>query len=646
MKIFGIDLITGSVRSRTVQPRYALIISEDGIVSKEMTVSLHRLIQLVRRFQPDILAVDSVQEVAPHTPDIYRFLEQLPSRTRFVAVTGGERQTGLVQIASRFNITFDRFDPFAEARAIALVAYFGAGVEVVAFEKETEIAVTRNRSPGKGGWSQNRYARKIHGNVLRYAREVEHGLQTKGIQYWKKEYKAFGGVSRVIFHVREQRDQIPVSSSRGGDVQVRLSGKRLERIQYRPLSVRPKYLIVGIDPGTTIGIAVLDLNGELIRLHSSRQMTMADVIELLWSLGKPVVIASDVVPMPFTVEKIRRAFQAVPHTPRQDISVETKYELAGKFPYGNDHERDALTAALEAYRFWKHKFSIILRRAPPGVDLDEVKAGIIRGQSLEQILSAGKDTRIKTEEKKPEIILDSSDERVRILDGKVKDLRELVADLQKETEELKRQNRRLLGRISALKAERESGINKEPEIIRRDQIIANLKVRLRHEERNNKKLQRRLKRIKETKEEGRPLGTRMMKVLPDLSRESVRLLSDRMGIQAGDVLYVTSLSSWGKGIIHEITKYGIYAVVINEKIVESISHELRDVFYQEELPLVCSRDLQVQVKGEIGSCDEERLEDAIETWNDELAEFRRGKGEEMLNGLMKEYLAERERHGR
>ena len=257
MLIFGIDLITGSVRSRTVQPKYALVITKDGKIVRELAVSQHRLVRLVHREQPGILAVDSVQELAPHTQDLYRFLELLPSKTMFVVVTGGDRQIGLIQVAARYNISFDRFDPFAEARAIAQVAYHGAGVQVLAFEKETEITVTRNRSPGKGGWSQNRYARKIHGNVLRYARDIEQELQGRGLPYWKKEYKAFGGVSRVTFHVREIRDQIPVTSSRGGDVQIRLSGKRLERIQYRPVSARPKYLIVGIDPGTTIGVDAL-----------------------------------------------------------------------------------------------------------------------------------------------------------------------------------------------------------------------------------------------------------------------------------------------------------------------------------------------------------------------------------------------------
>lgn len=163
-----------------------------------------------------------------------------------------------------------------------------------------------------------------------------------------------------------------------------------------------------------MGIAALDLEGDLVRLHSSRQMSMADVIAMLYSVGRPVVVASDVTPIPFSVEKIRRAFQATAHIPRQEISVETKYELAGRFSYGNDHERDALTAAIEAWKFWNHKFLNISKRVPSGVDLDEIKVGIIRGLSLEQILEKLRAVPEKTEEKRPDLPIEVSDERVRI----------------------------------------------------------------------------------------------------------------------------------------------------------------------------------------------------------------------------------------
>ncbi len=646
MKVFGIDIITGSVRSRTVAPKYALITVVDKTIVREESVSLFRLIRLIYRERPDILAVDSIQEIAPHTQDLYRFIEQLPPQTRLVSVTGGDKQTGLIQIASRFNITFNRFDPYAEARAIALVAAHGTGVEVVAFEKETEIVVSRNRSPGKGGWSQNRYARKIHGNVLTYAREIEQELQQSGLNFWKKEFKAFGGVSRVVFHVREKREDVRVPSSRGGDVQVRISGKRLERIQFKPLSTRPRYLIVGIDPGTTVGIAALDLNGEIIQVHSSRQMSMGDVIEFLYTIGKPVIIASDVSPMPFSVEKIRRAFQAVAYTPKQDISVETKYDLAGVYKYANDHERDALTAAIEASRFWKHKFANVFKRVPHGVDMDEIRAGIIRGNSLEHILDALRQEKRTSEPKRPEITLDASDDRVRVLDGQLKDLRALFGELQTELEKVKGENKRLKGEIKSLKKARTDQVNADPEVAKRDLIIQNLKKRLRSEEKNNKKLHRRLQQMKAVDAGGEDPGALVVKVLADLSRDVIRTVSDHIGLKEGDILFVRSPGTWGKNSIHDLAQAGIAGIIVGGREAEQIPDELRELALTLELPILPGKALPIDIKGEWGYGSEEAFDKALSIWQDSLEEYRKGKQEEMIEDIFKEYRAERERQVR
>ncbi len=212
--------------------------------------------------------------------------------------------------------------------------------------------------------------------------------------------------SRVAFRVFAVRDQIPVPTYRGADVQVRISGKRLDRIRFRPLTGRPRYLIVGIDPGTTTASAAIDLDGNLLQsaaidldgnllhLASSRQMNMSDVIESLYKVGKPLIIASDVHEMPFSVEKIRRAFSAIAFTPRQDMGVDAKVEITAPFRYANDHERDALSAALEAFRHYRNKFQNLAKRVPPGHDLDEVRARVIRGQALEQVLG---DLKVKAE---------------------------------------------------------------------------------------------------------------------------------------------------------------------------------------------------------------------------------------------------------
>src|SRR5512136_1611316 len=450
IRVFGIDIIKGSVRSRSRRPMYALVRMEGQIIESESEVSMFRLFRMLNEEQPDILAVDSLQEIAVDQHDLFFFLQGLPPKTRLVQVTGGERKETLGKVAARFNISFNRFDPFAEARTTAQVASLGAGAEVIAFVNESEVVVSRHRSPGKGGWSQNRYVRKIHGAVQLKAREIEMDLVAAGLRYEKKMTRAFGGCSRVAFRVFAKRDQVPVSTYRGADVQVRISGKRLERIRYRPLSAKPRYLIVGIDPGTTTAVAALDLDGHLLHLASSRQMNMGGVVESLYRVGKPLIVASDEQEMPYSVEKVRRAFSAVAYTPKQDVSVETKIELTSAFSYTNDHERDALSAALDAYRQYRHKFQNLLKRVPPGHDLDEVRARVIRGQSLDSVLGE-----MKVPARQPEaaeavrVPADSGrhDERVRVLDGMVKRLRTFVAELQEEVKGKEYEIHRLQARI-------------------------------------------------------------------------------------------------------------------------------------------------------------------------------------------------------
>ena len=175
-------MIRGSVRSRSRRPSYAFVLLEDGEIVEETEVTLHRLLRRLAEERPEVLAVDSLQELAADQHEVYALLQAMPTGTRLVQVTGGERTESLAQVAGRYNIRFNRLNPYDEARTIARVAALGAGAEVIAFENTTEVAVTRSRSPGRGGWSQNRYVRKIHGAVQRKAREIEAELAAAGVR--------------------------------------------------------------------------------------------------------------------------------------------------------------------------------------------------------------------------------------------------------------------------------------------------------------------------------------------------------------------------------------------------------------------------------------------------------------------------------
>ncbi len=642
VKVFGIDIIKGSVRSRSRRPMYALVRMEGQIIESEGEVSMFRLFRLLNEEQPDILAVDSLQEISVDQRDLFFFLQALPPQTRLVQVTGGERKETLGKVAARYNISFNRFDPFAEARTAAHVASLGAGAEVIAFENESEVVVSRHRSLGKGGWSQNRYVRKIHGAVQLKGREIEMALVAAGLRYEKKETRAFGGCSRVAFRVFTTRDQVPVSTYRGSDVQVRISGKRLERIRFRPLSGKPRYLIVGIDPGTTTAVAALDLDGNLLHLASSRQMNMGDVVESLYRVGKPLIIASDVQEMPYSVEKIRRAFSAVAYTPKQDVSVETKIELTTAFPYGNDHERDALSAALDAYRQYRHKFQNLLKRIPPGHDLDEVRARVIRGQSLDQVIGDMNAIIPEPPVNAPSAPVEvKHDEKARVLDGMVKRLRLFVGELQEEVKEKDYEIQRLQARLRKIHSSRDAQLAKDTVVIKKDAIIQSLKKRLRSEERHTRNLSRRLVRIRQFAELSMDGEVVPVKVMDTLTKEGLRRLTEDVGIQEGDIIYVTRLDGWGRSVVKDLAGIRIRAVVTSAAVFEESDPQMLPVFRELGVPLLSDKEAGVQIRGKRGLSGKETFEAALIRWQEMQAQHEREKKSEMIEHIFKEYKSER-----
>jgi predicted RNase H-like nuclease (RuvC/YqgF family) len=642
VKVYGIDIIKGSVRSRSRRPLYALVRMKDETIVNETEVTGFRLFRVLNEEKPDILAVDSLQEIASDQHDLYAFLQALPPSVRLVQVTGGERKESLGKVASRFNISFNRFDPFDEARTIARVASLGAGAEVIAFENISEIVVSRHRSPGKGGWSQNRYVRKIHGAVQQKAREIEMSLVAAGLRYQKKETRAFGGNSRVAFEVFSSRDQIPVGASRGADVQVRVTGRRLERIRFRPLSGKPRYLIVGIDPGTTTAVAALDLEGNLRYLGSSRQMTMSDVIEAIYKAGKPLVIASDVHDMPFSVEKIRRAFNGVAFSPRQDMSIEAKLELTADFSYQNDHERDALAAALEAFRNYRNKFQNLLRRVPPGHDLDDVRAGIVRGQALEQVLSDLKGKVVVERPESPKIEVPSPvDERIRILDGTVKRLKSIVQELQEELQKKDHEIIRLQMRVKRVRSRQDEKMRKDNELAKREAVIGSLKRRIRREEKTSRKLRKQVQAMKvhgEAEPEGEVVP---VKILTSLTREGVKVLADEFGIREGDILYVPRIDVWGANAARELVQLGIESLVVKTGDSSRIDPHLEAVFREAGIPLLASGDMEVVMIGGIAYISRDDLDSALRIWEERQKEYERAKKESLLEDIFREYRTER-----
>ncbi|MEM7826556.1 MAG: DUF460 domain-containing protein [Candidatus Aenigmatarchaeota archaeon] len=59
-----------------------------------------------------------------------------------------------------------------------------------------------------------------------------------------------------------------------------------------------KNLIVGIDLGKTVGIAIIDTKGNIVDLSSLKEVKKSEIINHLMKFGDVLLIASDVNPLP------------------------------------------------------------------------------------------------------------------------------------------------------------------------------------------------------------------------------------------------------------------------------------------------------------------------------------------------------------
>ncbi len=109
-------------------------------------------------------------------------------------------------------------------------------------------------------------------------------------------------------------------------------------------------LIAGIDPGTTVGWAVLNLNGSVVGVGSQKEFDRDSLVAKFMSFGKIIIVGSDKFKIPSFVQETATKLGAVAVGPSQDLRIDEKRHMADSFSFGNTHEMDALASAQVAIR--------------------------------------------------------------------------------------------------------------------------------------------------------------------------------------------------------------------------------------------------------------------------------------------------------
>ncbi|MFH0711245.1 MAG: DUF460 domain-containing protein [Candidatus Aenigmatarchaeota archaeon] len=212
-------------------------------------------------------------------------------------------------------------------------------------------------------------------------------------------------------------------------------------------------IIVGLDPGITFGLAVLDTDRKLISLLSRRDMQRKDIINEIDLVGRPIIIACDVNPAPDSVDKIAATFGSKLFIPDTDLSVDEKVELTREFEIKDKHQQDALASAIKAYRTYSKVIERVKKRLEETGQTEMFPEVVIRmlregNESIADTISKILNERKKPVEEKVEVkkimtsqelqnLVDKLQRRIAQKDSALVMMKQHSESLIKEMEELK-----------------------------------------------------------------------------------------------------------------------------------------------------------------------------------------------------------------
>ncbi len=644
--VFGVDVQSGDVRGDA--PSYALVVLDGDSVERDV-VSYRKLRRRIESDRPALVATDNMYELAEDKNDLVRFLDWLPAGTRLVQVTGANQPEPLSRVASRHGVPYGK-QPMKEAEAAARLAAGNVGQEVTAFTDTTELKVSRGRSTGGGGgWSEDRYTRRIHGSVRRRTREVASTLDEAGLDYERDATEKYGGLSNAVFTIEGRPEDIPVSSERSGDVRVEIERVRRDGIEFRPLAKRRDRVLVGIDPGTTTAAAVVGLDGTVLDVLSTRTADTAAVIEWIIERGRPILVAADVTPMPETVEKIRRSFDAAAWVPDRDLPVDVKKHRTREEGYDNDHERDAIAAALGAYDAHADQFERIAAKVPPRQDLGAVVERVVTDEeSVEAVLSDLADDESEDADESDHVEHEPSPEqrRIRQLEGQVEQLQEHVDRLEADLEERDEQIEEYEQQLSEARREERQRARERREVSRLERDNERLERELDEERERVSELEGKLERLKTlwkldhsdfaaVSEER--AGLVPVKIVEQFTTDSIETAHERFGLAEDDIILLRDASGAGRSTANRLAEVEPRLVLRNGQLSEMAD----SVLFDSDVPVAPADLVTVQEVDELAVARESEVEAAIADWEQRANERERQQSSEMVDRLISEHRADR-----
>jgi len=684
-KIIGIDILAGTSSqklSAISSNRFAVIVMEgEKIIETDDTISMKELIQLCKTYEPEFLGVDNIFELESNSAKIIQFCSQLPPETKIIQVTGAPPDgfESLNRLAKRYNIPYPtgHASPIQSAEIICRLAGKSVGYILMPFEDETEIKISRSKAIGPGGWSQQRYSRKMRGEILNLTREVEKQLQDHKIDFdlevRKTEYGYDNANFRVYASVAEVRKI--VKPFKGELSRIVVFPIRKKRLEFIPASGGRKKitsgisrksdrgLIVGIDPGPNTGIAVLNFAGKILFNDSLRSVARGDIIRELTLLGDPALIAADVTPPPDFVIKIAKMLKANVYYPEKLYSADEKSSLVDNYASSENidikgaHKRDALFAAIKAFNKYKTLFEKVDSELSEIEDIrlrNEVKQLVIKEDlNIQEAIADVKQRQVvieRPEIKRPEEVVLTENEQnlvdkidaLKALSERqtthIENLEDMNIEAQELLEKYSRENREFEKRIKKITKQQNQELRRDRAIRTRDDELNFLRGRVKDLESELTKVKGIISDLKRMIVMGSNRIVVPMKVIFEFSREGIEKTIERMNIEAFDLVLLVDPSGGGQKTAEMLIEREVRAVICKGN---NISNQAMEAFLQANIPVLFQ--MPIRQIDDIAVVYYDELEQAISAWEEQRQKILGEKTERQLGSLISEYQEQRKK---
>ncbi|MEX0568302.1 MAG: DUF460 domain-containing protein [Candidatus Njordarchaeota archaeon] len=385
MSVLGLDILPDRKNF------YAIIIDQStGATVYRGIIKRQDLLSLIDSYNVSIVAIDNIFEIYESADEIIRFLEQ--SNVTLIQVTGApHRQKKLSALAKQHGLHIgDKLSPEKAAEVAAKLALKNEGARVIAIREAVLISVSKSRHFGQvGGSHQKQYLRSAEAKIKTVVRSIIDTLKKNNITYDTFVRESEGGYksARIIVYAPLKAVKKHIKPTETNWYQIRVEPIRHDRLMFLASDIsiesesRGHYLIVGVDPGDTTGIAIIDLKGHVLYVNSRRGIGVLELMDNIYKYGRPLIISTDVPKIPHFVQQISQKSGAIIFRPKKIVSIVRKNEIVKNLgvKVEDSHQRDALVAAFLAYKNYEKKFAKIdnILKYIPIIDSEEVKADVV-----------------------------------------------------------------------------------------------------------------------------------------------------------------------------------------------------------------------------------------------------------------------------